>query len=247
MKIPALVAVVAFAALAARADDVYLKGGGQISGRIVSQTDKKVEVDVGAGRIAVPAANVLRIEKGRSPLQEYEERAAQLAAGDADGWVTLGQWAEGRGLSTQAREAYHRAIAASPMDPRANEALGNVLMDGRWVSEDESYRAKGYVQFEGDWVTPAERDAALHARAAEDEASRQRAQAESRVREAEARADEAEAKAREAEAQSASDGIPVWYAWGGGPVYWPTGPIVTPPNRPVAAPKPVPRSQPVPR
>jgi len=119
---------------AASADEVYLKSGGQLSGRVVSRTDTKVEVDVGAGRISVPASSVLRIEEGRSPLQEYEERAGRTAAGDADGWVALGNWAESKGLSTQAREAYHRAVTASPMDPRANDALGNVLVDGRWVS-----------------------------------------------------------------------------------------------------------------
>ena len=43
------------------------------------------------------------------------------------------------------------------------------------------------------------------------------------MREAEARAAEAEAKAKEAEeeareAQQASEGIPLWYGWGPGPV-----------------------------
>ena len=244
MRTSALLVATVLGAAAVPADDVYLKGGGQVSGRIVSQTETKVEVDVGAGRIAVPASSVLRIDKGRSPLQEYEERASQLAAADADGWVALGQWAEAKGLSSQAREAYHRALAASPFDPRANEALGNVLMDGRWVSEDESYRARGYVPFEGDWITPAEHEAILRERAVDSESDRRRQEAEARAREAEARAGEAEARARDAEAQAASDGIPLWYAWGGGPVYWPTGPIATPPNRPVTprpAPRPVPR------
>ena len=115
-------------------------------------------------------------------------------------------------------------------------------MDGRWVSEDESYRARGYVQYEGEWITPAEHEAILRERAAEDARDRERREAESRVREAEARAEEAEARAREAEAQQASEGIPLWYGWGAGPAYWPAGPVVRPPvapSRPVA--RPVPR------
>ena len=241
MRIPVIVLAAAMVPALAAADEVFLKGGGRLSGRVVSRSDTKVEVEVGAGRISVPASSVVRIEQGRSPLQEYEERAGALAAGDADGWVALGQWAEAKGLSTQAREAYNRVLAVSPMDPRANDGLGNVLVNGRWVSEDESYRAKGYVQYEGDWVTPAEHDAIVRERAAADDADRRRHEAEAKAREAEARAAEAEAKAREAEAQQTSDGIPVWYAWGGGPVYWPTGPIVTPPrpSRPVAPSRPV--------
>jgi hypothetical protein len=193
----------------------------------------------------LPATSVLKIGEGRSPLQEYEERAAAIAAGDADAWVALGKWADEKGLGSQAREAYNRALAVSPLDPRANEALGKVLVDGRWVSEDESYRAKGYVPFEGDWITPAEHDAILRERAASDEADRQRREADARVREAEARAADAEARAKEAEAQQASDGVPLWYAWGGGPWYWPSAPPnrpVTPPSRPITPPnRPAPR------
>lgn len=115
---------------AASADEVFLKGDGQLSGRIVSRTATTVEVDVGAGRIAVPASSVVRIEEGRSALQDYQERAARIAVRDVEGWVALGGWAEDRGLGSQAREAHHRALAASPDDPRANEALGNVKMGG---------------------------------------------------------------------------------------------------------------------
>jgi hypothetical protein len=246
MRTPLLLLAAALVPRTAPADEVFLKGGGQLSGRIVSRSATTIEVDVGAGRIGVPASSVLRIEEGRSPLHEYEERAGRLAAGDAEGWVALAQWAESKGLGTQAREAYHRALAASPLDPRANEALGNVQVDGRWVSEDESYRARGYVQYQGEWITPAEHEAILRERAADEARDRERREAESRVREAESRAEEAEARAREAEAEAetASEGIPLWYAWGAGPVVWPVGPIVRPPVNP---PRPAPRPKPVPR
>src|SRR5262245_48349621 len=224
---------VALLPMAAAGDEIFLKSGGQLSGRIVSRTDSQIEVDVGAGRIGVPTSSVLRIEEGRSPLDEYDDRASRIPAGDADGWVALGEWASSRGLGSKAREAYGRALAASPLDPRANEALGNVLVDGRWLSEDESYRARGYVQYEGDWVSPSERDALQREQAAQADADRARQEADARVRDAEARAEEAEARAREAE--QTSDGV-TWYGygWGGGPTYWPTRPVVTP--RPVTRP-----------
>jgi hypothetical protein len=222
--------------LAASADEVFLKGGGQLSGRIVSRTATTIEVDVGAGKVGVPVASVVRIEEGRSPLDEYDERASRLAPGDAEGWVALGDWASAKGLGSQARAAYTRALNAAPGDPRANAALGNVEVGGRWVSQDEGYRAKGYVQFEGEWITPAEHQAILRDRAAE-AAQDQRQQAEARAREAEQRAEEAEARARQAEADAQTqEGLPLWYGWGGGPTYWPTRPVV---SRPIA--RPVPR------
>jgi hypothetical protein len=210
-------------------DEIFLKSGGQLSGRIVSRSESAVEIDVGAGRIKVPASSVVRIEKGRSAFEDYEERALSLVPGDVAGWQALGDWASARGLGTQAREAWERALQAAPEDPRANAALGRVQVDGRWMSEEEAYRARGYVQHEGEWMTPAEQDAILRA-------DHERREADARVREAEARAEEAEAAAAAA-AQQASEDV-TWYGWGGGPAYWPTRPIVT---RPVAPARPVAR------
>jgi len=235
--------LVATLAVGAGADELYLKSGGQLSGRIVSRTATAIEIDIGAGRVTVPTSSVVRVEEGRSALQEYQERAGRLAAGDVEGWLALGQWASDQGLGSQASEAYNRVLSVSPNEPRANAALGNVQLHGQWVSEDDSYRARGFVQFEGQWMTPAEHEAILRERAADTQQQRERQQAEARARDAEARAEEAEQRARKAEeeAAQASDGVSLWYGWGGGPAYWPTRPVVTPPiSRPIA-PRPVPR------
>jgi hypothetical protein len=247
-RLTSMLLLAAAAPLTAAADEVYLKSGGQLSGRIVSRSESAIEVDIGAGVIGVPLSSVQRIEEGRSKLHEYDDRAGRLAPGDVDGWVALGEWASAAGLSSQARDAYRRALLAAPGDPRANAALGNQQVDGRWVSEEEGYRARGFVLFEGDWITPAEHQAILRERAADDTRERERREAQTRVREAEARAAEAEARAREAEAQAQPqlEGLPLWYGWGAGPVNWPRGPVVEwpiPPVRPVV-PRPAPRNVP---
>ena len=220
MKIPLLILAVALLSAATQADEVFLKSGGQLSGRIVSRTADKVEIDVGAGRVTVPAASVVRIEEGRSALQDYEERACRIAPGDADGWVALGEWASSQGLGTQAREAYNRALTASPNDPRANAALGNVQVDGRWVTEDEGYRARGYVKFEGEWMTPAEHEAILRERASAAEQERQRREADQRARDAEAKGGGgrgAGAAGRRGRGPGATDGPPALVRVGRGP------------------------------
>ena len=98
-----------------------------MSGRVVSRSATTVEVDVGAGRIPVPASSVVRIEEGRSALQEYEERAA-IAAADADAWIALGEWASPRG--SRRRRARPRPRAGRPPnDPRANAASAT----SRWT------------------------------------------------------------------------------------------------------------------
>jgi colicin import membrane protein len=228
-----------FLSAAASADDVYLQGAGKISGRIVERTATSVTIEVSSGKVTVPMARVARIEEKRSPLEEYEQRAARLSPGDAAGWMALGDWAAANDMNTKAREAYERAVAIAPNDPAANKALGNVQVDGRWATEEEAYRARGYVQFEGEWMTPAEQQRMLQERAA-DKAERARQDADRRARDAEQdRAREAEAQAKKAE-EEAEGGMPLWWAWGPGPTYWPTTPV-TRPARPATRPASVPR------
>ena len=211
----------------ARADMVLLKHGGRLEGRIVERTESSVEIDIGAGSLTLPMKSVDRIELGRAPLDDYEDRAAELGAQDRDGWLELARWASGKGLSTQSLEAYERVLAVYPNDPEANRALGRVAVEGRWMTQEQAYRAKGYVNFEGRWVTPAEQASILRSREAEATAVAQARTAEAQAREAEARAKEAEAKSRRS-----SWGAPLyWSGWGPGPTNWPTNPLDNGPTK----------------
>ncbi len=138
------------------ADVVYVKGGGSFSGRILEQTAEKVVIDFGDGTIGLPVDQVEKIERGTSPLDEFDARAKKLGGEDVDGWRSLGLWAATKGLSAQSRAAYKRVLALAPDDKEAREALGFVQVDGRWLTEEESYRARGYVKYDGEWMTPAE-------------------------------------------------------------------------------------------
>jgi hypothetical protein len=239
---------VALWAAPATSDEILLRGGGRVRGVIVERTKDAVVIETAPGRLTFPMTRVEKIVESRSALEEFQERAAQLAPGDAAGWATLARWAAERDLLTQCREAWQRVLASAPSDPEANAALGRVQLDGAWVTEDEAYRARGYVQHEGRWVTPAEHEALVRERAAEEASARERREADLRVREAEARAREAEARAREAEAgaqQSTEDGgIPLWWGWGGVGPLPPFPPPEEPPpgHRPPETPPPGPPS-----
>jgi len=222
----------ALVAVSTSADEIVLRGGGRVRGIVVEQTQDRVVVETGPGRVTLPMARVERILQSRSALEVYAERAAGLAPGDREGWASLARWAAERELGTQAREAWQSLLAVDPSHPEANAALGRVPVDGVWMGEDEAYRARGYVSFEGRWVTPPEHEALVRERAAEEEAAREQREAGLRVREAEARAREAEARAREAEAAAQpTDGIPLWWGWGGGGYLPPFVPDVDRPER----------------
>jgi hypothetical protein len=210
------------------ADDVYLKGGAVFSGRIVSQTETMITIDIGDGQVGVALARVDRIVKGHSALDEYDARAAKTAPNDANGWRGLGLWAAQQGLSKQSHQAYEKVLSLTPDDAEARQALGFVLVDGKWLTEEESYRARGFVKFHGEWMTSAE---AQMERASED-ATRERQEAETRANQAEAdkilaesRAQKAEQRAQDAEARESSDnwGNPVYMGgWGYGVNVWPS-------------------------
>lgn len=242
MKRPFLLLV--FAPTLLLADEVFLKGAGTITGRIVEQTEESVAVDVGGGVVTVPAENVERIVKGKTALDEYDARAAKLAPGDADGWRNLGNWAASRGLSAQARQAYEKVLTIAPDDLEARDALGYVRLEGKWLTEEEGYRAKGYVRYDGEWMTPAEAQMAQadqRADQAAHDAERRSAEANAAAAAAEYDAHRAAEREREEEddwISNPGDYPAYWGGYGYGLTYWPSTPVVQPrpPQRPVQLP-----------
>jgi hypothetical protein len=211
----------------AGADEVHLRGGGRITGEIVEQRPDAVVIEVGPGRVTLPASRIERIVSSTSPLAAYRKRASQLLDDDVRGWLRLGFWARDQGLNTQAREAFQHVLSLDPESAAAQEALGRVFVNGQWMSLEDSYRARGLALVNGTWMTPAEREAAMAERAAEADLIRARSEADARSREAEARAAAAEAEARRIEAQTNSSGFPYpWIFGGGGVVLNPVGSFV---------------------
>src|SRR5712691_2157107 len=154
------------------ADQVVLKTGGEIKGEIVERRADALVMEVGPGRLTLPMASVARVVSSTTDLGIYRARAAALARHDVAGWLALAAWARGRGLATQAREAYDIVLAASPENAAAHVALGDVRMGDRWLGAEEANRARGLVEFEGAWMTPDERQSRLAERAAMAEESR---------------------------------------------------------------------------
>ena len=202
------------------ADEVFIKGAGSISGRVLEQTPTQVLVDVGGGTIGIPTTKVARIVKAPTELDEFDARAARLGRWDLEGWRSLGRWASAKGLDRQARQAYERILAVMPDDPEALEALGFVLLEDRWVPEAVALRARGFVKYEGEWMLPDEARLRLDA-AAQWQAARE---AEEKARAEELEALKAEVKAQyeaEADADAAwrAEGAAWFYAHAYG---WPT-------------------------
>jgi hypothetical protein len=219
---------------ALRADDVFLSGGGRLSGVIVERTAGSITLDVGPGRVTLPMTRVNRVVARTGDLAVYRQRAAQLLPDNVAGWVALARWAEEHDLLTQARAGYAYVLTLDPENAAAHRGLAHVWTGERWGTLEESYLARGFVQYEGSWVTPDERRAIVEERMAMAAAERERVEAAARTREAEARARVAEAEARRAESVPPPGSIPMDMAYGyggygyGGGYYGGYGPIYDP-------------------
>lgn len=186
----------------ARADEVYTRSGGHLTGEIVERGPVTLTLDIGIGRVELPLAYVDRIVPGEAPITVYRQRARALGGDDAAGWLSLGRWAADNDLGAQAAEAYEQVVSREPDNAAAQRALGRVNVLGTWMTLEESYEARGLVRFDGRWVSPEEREAALAERAETHRRAREEADEQARVRETEARLRAAEAQARIAEAQA---------------------------------------------
>jgi hypothetical protein len=194
-------------------DEVFLRSGGRLVGDIVRRDSRQVVLDVDIGHVTVPAGEVAHIVPGlRTPQAVYRDRAAALSPDDADGWLSLALWARAAHLSRPARDAFLRVVQIDPDNAAAHQGLGHVRLADHWMSADDAQRARGFVRYDGRWMTPAERDRRVQedeTRAEHERERRERERSEartreteSRLRELEARVKEAEARAREAEARA---------------------------------------------
>lgn len=140
-----------FAASAA-ADDVHLKDGRVLSGRVAEEGSRYTIVDRDR-KYAVPKAKVEKVVKRRSFMDDYEERLDKLPEDDAEAIFEFGKWLEANDWPTRARLAYAEVLNLDPDHRGARKALGYRLFEGEWVSPEEENRRNGLVEFEGRWYT----------------------------------------------------------------------------------------------
>jgi len=150
------VAAVATAA-AARADVVYLAGGGKVVGKVVSATGASIRVRTVAGTLTFPAKRAIRIEYGPTPEEQYAERAAAVDRTDPAALMALADWCGRQGLNARERDLLRAVIALDGDHPQARRRLGYERVGTAWLPREQAMRARGLVRYGSRWVTPAER------------------------------------------------------------------------------------------
>ncbi len=90
------------------ADIIVLKSGRTITGKILSRSDKTLEVEMTVGKstatITIQVSDIERIEKGENKDVEFRKRWSALKPNDLPGHESLLKWCEDNSLSIQAAQ-----------------------------------------------------------------------------------------------------------------------------------------------
>ena len=107
--------------------------------------------------LAIPAV-------AQSANLKQELRTKESAASkDADALFQVAKWANEKGLVADAKRLYQAVLKLKPDHQDANLAVGNQLVEGKWLAAKDAevarkkamaveYAAKGFVEVAGVWV-----------------------------------------------------------------------------------------------
>ena len=148
------------------ADIIHYKDGRKLEGDILEQNDSEVRIDTEFGTITVKMSKIARIEEKATPAQELAERRAEVDDSNARAIYQLALWADEHKLRKESKALLLEVVAADPGHRDANERLGRVKVDDRWLEPDEvdaylekvaeEKQAQGLLFHEGKWLPEAE-------------------------------------------------------------------------------------------
>ncbi|MEZ5966554.1 MAG: hypothetical protein R3F56_22145 [Planctomycetota bacterium] len=117
-----------------------------------------------APRLLLACCSFLVALAGQKPTDPAAELATmeKSAKDDVAALSKAADWAKAHGLPTEWRRILQRVLELAPDNEAANQALGHVKHDGRWMTAEKAEilrnRAAGLVNVAGTWVPEAEAD-----------------------------------------------------------------------------------------
>ncbi|GEM_PF-4110892 len=152
-------------ALPLTADEVRLKDGRVIEGKVVEDGDT-IRVKGEHGAVSFSRDKVLKLTYGPTRREQYAQRLAAVAEDDLTGLFELAGWCDVEGFLRERDQLLARCLEIDPQHDGVNEVLGRVKVDGKWMTSDEAAEAQGLVNWAGEWI-PREEKALRDALSAE--------------------------------------------------------------------------------
>ena len=147
--------IVAALAPAVAGDPSLLAGDREVDAQASTPT-KAAIVNTSGTQITGDPAQIQQVAAQPSALEEYEQIKSQYAD-TAEGQYRLAEWCLGKKLSKQRQAHLARVIELEPNHAKARAALGQVLVAGRWLTQDEAMAHGGMVRYRNRWVSSQEK------------------------------------------------------------------------------------------
>jgi hypothetical protein len=141
------------------ADAVYLKEGGKVEGKVISESETELKIATKFGIQTIPKESIAKIEQTPTILEQYEAKRKDIAEDDAEGHYQLALWCKENGLLTRYNLELRDAILIDPNHEGARIELGYVFYGGKWVhtsSLEQLFKEKNLVAYKGRVITREE-------------------------------------------------------------------------------------------
>ncbi|MBM4043877.1 MAG: hypothetical protein FJ279_02075 [Planctomycetes bacterium] len=153
-------AAAAFALLPAGdllADVIELKDGGKVNAKIVKRGGLQLTVETDGIQLLVPE-DIVKTVNGEKLPPDYAgiyEQKRQSAGRDAEEHYRLALWCRQHKLEDEAKAELLQVVKLDPKHEDARDLLGHAFYKNAWHTP-EQLKAKGLVQYQGQWLTPDE-------------------------------------------------------------------------------------------
>lgn len=140
--------------------DVFvLSQGGRIVGEVQNPDQSPRETWIvqtpDGSVVTLGRAQVKQVVRQRPLEIQYEKRRIHTAETAQAQWE-LAEWCRVNKLPAQRKVHLQRVIALEPEHEEARRALGYQRVDGKWFTQDELMRKRGYLWYQGRYRTPEE-------------------------------------------------------------------------------------------
>lgn len=144
---------------AAHADVLVLNSGGRIEGTVLSPKqsprDKYVIETASGNRLTFDKSQVKEVI-GQSETQSDYEKVRRDYPDTVEGQMALALWCREHNLPRQRETHLQRVLELDANYAEAHRLLGHMRFDGVWKDQRRYFEDQGYVQYQGQWMTPQE-------------------------------------------------------------------------------------------
>jgi len=143
----------------ARGEVFRLASGGELHGTFINPKEiprKAYILETASGiRLELAPSQVSEVRASTAVREEYEKIAPQHADTAEAQWQ-LAEWCRQNHLLEERKKHLRRVVELDSKKVEAWRALGYSQVEGRWMTQEEIMEGRGYVRYRSRWLLPQE-------------------------------------------------------------------------------------------